>query len=114
VPTTGTTHGPIYRRTRTKITARDGGTVHEAQQKNRQPDERKGHKDKTQPQPSTTKILQTSNQPDEHHLHKGGTTDSDLGLQHSTEKPLKKYWLNLIAETENAIKLLDQKQQNAY
>ena len=37
----------------------------------------------------------------------------DLGLQHST-KPLTKYWLNLITETENAIKLLDQKQQNAY
>ena len=38
----------------------------------------------------------------------------DLGLQHSTRKPLKKYWLNLITETENAIKLLEQKQQNAY
>jgi len=38
----------------------------------------------------------------------------DLGLQHSTKQPLGKYWLNLITETENTIKLLDQKQQNAY
>ena len=38
----------------------------------------------------------------------------DLGLQHSVEKPLRTYWLNLIVETENAIKQLDQKQQSAY
>jgi hypothetical protein len=30
------------------------------------------------------------------------------------EKPLKTYWLNLITETENAIKLLDHKLQNAF
>jgi hypothetical protein len=38
----------------------------------------------------------------------------DLGLQHSVEQPLRMYWLNPIAETENAIKQLDQKQQSAY
>jgi len=38
----------------------------------------------------------------------------DLGLQHSIGKPLKTYWLNLIVETENTIKQLDQKQQSAY
>jgi len=31
----------------------------------------------------------------------------DLGLQHNIEKPLKAYWMNMITETENAIKLLD-------
>jgi len=29
----------------------------------------------------------------------------DLGLQHNIEKPLKAYWMNMITETENAIKL---------
>jgi hypothetical protein len=38
----------------------------------------------------------------------------ELGLQYSTESPLKKYWLNLITETESSIKLLDQNQQIAY
>jgi len=31
------------------------------------------------------------------------------GLQHSIEKPLKKYWTNLIMETEQAIRKLDSK-----
>jgi hypothetical protein len=33
------------------------------------------------------------------------------GLQHSIEKSLKTYWMNLIIETEQAIKLLDVKMQ---
>ena len=38
----------------------------------------------------------------------------NLGLQHSVEKPLRTYWLNLITETENAIKLPDHRLQNAF
>jgi hypothetical protein len=38
----------------------------------------------------------------------------NYGLQHSIEKPLKAYWINLIMETEQAIKLLDVKIQNPY
>jgi hypothetical protein len=38
----------------------------------------------------------------------------NLGLQHSIEKPMKTYWMNTITETENAIKLLDSKFQNAF
>jgi hypothetical protein len=38
----------------------------------------------------------------------------DYGLQYSLGKPLKIYWMNLIIETERAIKLLDSKLQNAY
>ena len=34
------------------------------------------------------------------------------GVQHSIEKPLKTYWINLIIETEQAIKLLDIKMKN--
>jgi hypothetical protein len=34
------------------------------------------------------------------------------GLQHSIEKPIDKYWKNLIAETEQAVKLLDTNMQN--
>jgi hypothetical protein len=34
------------------------------------------------------------------------------GLQHSIEKPIDKYWKNLIEETEQAIKLLDTNMQN--
>jgi hypothetical protein len=30
------------------------------------------------------------------------------------EKPLKTYWLNLVIETETAMKLLDSKSQNAF
>jgi hypothetical protein len=33
------------------------------------------------------------------------------GLQHCIEKPLKKYWTNLIMETEQAIRMLDSKMQ---
>jgi hypothetical protein len=36
------------------------------------------------------------------------------GLQHSTTQPLEKYWNNLIIETEQAIKLLDQKMQQPF
>jgi len=36
------------------------------------------------------------------------------GLQHSIEKPLKTYWINLIIETEQAIKLLGVKMQNPF
>ena len=48
-----------------------------------------------------------------------GTTKKEqtvlnLGLQHIVEKPLKTYWLNLIIETESAIKLLDHKLPNAF
>jgi len=33
------------------------------------------------------------------------------GLQHSTEKPLVKYWTDLIMETERTVTLLDCKMQ---
>jgi hypothetical protein len=36
------------------------------------------------------------------------------GLQHSIEKPPKKYWTNLIMETEQAIRKLDSKMQGPY
>jgi hypothetical protein len=36
------------------------------------------------------------------------------GLQHSIAQPLKKYWKNLIVETEQAIKLLDIKMQQPF
>jgi hypothetical protein len=36
------------------------------------------------------------------------------GLQHSIEKPLRTYWINLIIETEQAVKLLDVKMQNPF
>jgi hypothetical protein len=36
------------------------------------------------------------------------------GLQHSIQKPLKTYRINLIIETEQAIKLLDVKMQNPF
>lgn len=36
------------------------------------------------------------------------------GFQYSIEKPLTTYSTNLIIETENAIKILDTKLQNAY
>jgi len=36
------------------------------------------------------------------------------GLQHSIEKPLEKYWTDLIMETEQAIRLLEPKLQSAY
>ena len=36
------------------------------------------------------------------------------GLQHSMEKPLDKYWTDLIMETEQAIRLLDTKMQDPY
>ena len=36
------------------------------------------------------------------------------GLQHSIEEPLKKYWINLIMETEQAIRKLDNKLQAPY
>ena len=36
------------------------------------------------------------------------------GLQHSIEKPLKKYWTNLFMETEQAIRKLDSKMQAPY
>jgi hypothetical protein len=38
----------------------------------------------------------------------------NLGLQHSIEKLCKKYWLNTITETENAIRLLGPKLHNAF
>jgi predicted CoA-binding protein len=38
----------------------------------------------------------------------------DLGLQHNIQKPLKKYWTNLILETEKALRLLETKEQNAF
>jgi hypothetical protein len=38
----------------------------------------------------------------------------NYGLQHSLKQPLKTYWLNLIIEREKAIKLLDNKLQNAF
>jgi len=36
------------------------------------------------------------------------------GLQHSIEKPLDKYWIDLIMETEQAIQKLDAKMQDPY
>jgi hypothetical protein len=36
------------------------------------------------------------------------------GLQHSIEKPLKKYWTNLIMATEQSIRKLDSKMQAPY
>jgi len=36
------------------------------------------------------------------------------GLQYSIEKPLKKYWTELITETEQAIRLLDSKMQAVF
>jgi len=38
----------------------------------------------------------------------------NYGLQHSIGKLLKAYWINLIMETEQAVKLLDVKIQNPY
>jgi len=38
----------------------------------------------------------------------------NYGLHYNLEKPLKTYWLNLVIETERAIKLLDSKSQNAF
>jgi len=38
----------------------------------------------------------------------------NYGLQHSIEKPLKTYWINLIMETEQAIKLQDVQMQNPF
>ena len=37
-----------------------------------------------------------------------------MGLQHNIQQPLKKYWTNLILETERAIRLLDTREQSAY
>jgi hypothetical protein len=36
------------------------------------------------------------------------------GLQHSIEKPLEKYWTDLIMETEQAIRMLKRKMQSPY
>jgi len=36
------------------------------------------------------------------------------GPQYSIEKPLKKYWANLIMETEQAIRMLDSKMQASF
>ena len=38
----------------------------------------------------------------------------DLGAQHSIQQPLKRYWNNLIVETERAIRLLDTRVQDAF
>jgi len=38
----------------------------------------------------------------------------DLGLQYNIQQPLKKYWTNLILETEKAIRLLETREQNAF
>jgi hypothetical protein len=38
----------------------------------------------------------------------------DLGLQHSIQMPIEKYWTNLILETEKAISLLETKEQHAF
>jgi len=36
------------------------------------------------------------------------------GLQHSVEKPLEKYWTDLIMETEQALRMLEPKMQSPY
>jgi len=38
----------------------------------------------------------------------------DMGMQYSLQQPLKAGWTNLIVETEQAIKLLDTRMQDAY
>ena len=38
----------------------------------------------------------------------------DLGAQYSIQQPFRKYWTNLIIETERAIRLLDAKIQDAF
>jgi hypothetical protein len=38
----------------------------------------------------------------------------DLGLQYNIQQPLKKYWTNLILETEEAIRLLETREQHVF
>ena len=38
----------------------------------------------------------------------------NIGLQHSIEKPLDKYWTDLIMETEHAIRMLEPKIQSPF
>jgi hypothetical protein len=74
---------------------------HKAPHKNRyNPGEQQFH-------PRTVNLTSINFTKEEKHL-------LNLDLQHSTEKPLKTYWTNLIIETEQAIKLLDVELQNPF
>jgi len=56
-------------------------------------------------------ILHQDGQPNKHKILAEELAILNNGLQYSIEKPLEKYWTNLIMETEQAIRMLDIKMQ---
>jgi hypothetical protein len=68
---------------------------------------RPDHKQQQNFRPRTVNLTNITFTKEEHAL-------LELGLQYNIHQPLKKYWTNLIFETEKAIRLLEAREQHAF